>query len=528
MLEELNAATRQLDHALQRYSKACSSFENCTISQLLLNRLSDELLMATSYETRMRQVKSVLSRTMVNPHPLVAPPLTTINSLPPEILCCIFQLVTSEEDCIGEIIGDEEDEEFPKYPELLSHVCSRWRQILISRGSFWSHIDLVPFHRFSRGLIARARAYVSRVTPLTLSVHIVNPVHKNRIPFDRSDFIQFLGSVAPQTRTLELEICRDDMDFHRLILETCFSSLVPGILEDVTIYDANAGEATVHTLIESAENPHSFTSMLLDVPHQRMEEVWHSIAFLNLTGFYPRWTSKAYHGLVELFLIAAGSISTPPLPTETQFTNILLSSPGLRSLRFELELIDWRPQGDSIAPVQLVDLEYLGFATSHFDQVGSILRLIAPGSKPLEVSVELLRNSESPTPFFAGEARRFFARSNVRDFFMSGSSEYQWANTVLGVLPSLENLCLDNFVGDKDFAPYHAPNNQNTPAAYRRFNNLRILFSTIQLNVLRRIIQKHMVQTLKLHCCTIHLNGRPISMREVKRRLADTGVVLKP
>jgi hypothetical protein len=61
-----------------------------------------------------------------------------------------------------------------RYPELLSHVCSCWRQIAVSSHSLWSHIDLVPFQLLQETLIARSQVLTARAGHPLLNVHVLD------------------------------------------------------------------------------------------------------------------------------------------------------------------------------------------------------------------------------------------------------------------------------------------------------------------------------------------------------------------
>lgn len=214
-------------------------------------------------------------------------------------------------------------------------------------------------------------------------------------------------------------------------------------------------------------------------------------------------------------------------PTEAQFINILSSSPRLRILHLGLDLDNRRSYNASIMPVRLDDLERLELISRDFDQFAAFLRVIAPGTKPLQMSLSLKRCFGEPTSIFLNEAQEFFGRSNVTIFTMGVPEDCRRADMVMDVLPPLEHLYLKSLARNTPFTLSPAPNNQGSLAQHSHFNNLHIHSGSIDMDGLRQMIQNHMVQTLKLRDCIVSLNGGNISRKEVRRQLSDIGLIVK-
>ncbi|KAL5632237.1 hypothetical protein ACGC1H_000289 [Rhizoctonia solani] len=132
---------------------------------------------------------------------------------------------------------------------------------------------------------------------------------------------------------------------------------------------------------------------------------------------FPRWTSHAYHGLVDLRLFSTSTRDESDNKiTEAQLVRILEVSPRLRILHFELK-ITHRPETRTAASrVRLADLEVVrvGSAYDDFTRIEHLLRLLEPGPKPLHLSIQC-DAPETDTEFSTLETKAFFTRSKGLD-----------------------------------------------------------------------------------------------------------------
>ncbi|KEP50428.1 F-box-like domain protein [Rhizoctonia solani 123E] len=176
MTDELKLASDQLCVAWNNYQRVCSNLENhlsqrpfgaSSFPSEVCRLLDTEVDLVSSYEPRIQEIKIAVRRAR-NYSSGIAP----INTLPPEILTRIFQLVLAP-PCNLHLLSDDDDEHYPRYPDYLTHVCSQWRRIAISSRSLWCHIDLSCHEIYSVGLAARARAHVARSGELPLELHIL-------------------------------------------------------------------------------------------------------------------------------------------------------------------------------------------------------------------------------------------------------------------------------------------------------------------------------------------------------------------
>lgn len=463
MVDALTAAGNALHLALEEYISVCSTIPSCYVHadqvsggrRMFSARVAEELRMFAFYETKLKQAKMTLSMGR-NYCATIVP----INALPDEILARIFHMVLCSQPCTWKnYVHDSEVLNFPKYPDLLSHVCSRWRWIAISSCTLWSHIDLAPCDSLGKGLLDRAGTLAERAggAPLYIHVFCLDVV----IDFEetKSEFEEFLYSIGTHIKSLELNVDEppdpedsdtedsdagipDEREEERdvYILESCLGSCIPGALTQLIIKD-NARQTSSHIESALARREPTF-SLLLDLPREFLEDLWYPITVLRLgQGLYPLWTSKAYHNLVELHLISGYDPNVPI--SEAQLITILKSSPMLRVLRLDLVITDQARVDVPVSPVHLGELELLSLSSRDLtQQLGSFLRWIAPGSLPLRLSITNRFHAERllSHPGF----KKFFECSNIISLRLAiVSVTCQDVAELLDLLPHLRTLVLD-------------------------------------------------------------------------------------
>ncbi|KAB5589245.1 BIR domain-containing protein [Ceratobasidium theobromae] len=488
IMDELTSASNDLRNALKRYGEVCSMIEESYLRSHTFSDVPreisdcavvDELLQATSYETEIKWAKAAISHTRNSIY------TTAAQSLPPEILAQIFQLLTKRR-CAVTLTGRVPKISFPIYPDRLSHVCSRWRQVAIGTRALWMHIDLAPHHLAHQVLLDRAETYASRVGQSPLEIHIIGP-GDGQEPFDDSRLGRFLVSNTMHIRSLNLASVRhpDDNDFCRSIFTKCFANREPGMFKRLFIDSDWTDDEGSGIFLEAAGNPLHHGSLLVDVPEQHLEDLWLPITTLRLNHIFPCWSSKAYHGLTELHLTS----TEKPTITETQLETILGSSPGLRVFRFGLQITRIRPTSASVVPTRLSDLKVLHLHALGAEQLGIVLSLLAPGSKPLQISI----NGRSETVFLLDEVKQFFARSNVTRVDAENLSAYAQVVQLFNLTPHLRALALSNFSSRR----MDKPENMGAPF---RLDSLYLIKSVSTLDKLRRMLRRHKVR--KLTCLT--------------------------
>ncbi|KAL5637835.1 hypothetical protein ACGC1H_002190 [Rhizoctonia solani] len=433
-------------------------------------------------------------RILENSSSTIAP----ISSLPPELLSRIFYAVLDDQiESLDDTYAPREVLlSFPKYPETLSHVCSRWRQITITSRGLWTRIDLVLYHSFNPGFLARAKVHVDRAGELPLDIHMVDLTLSRMYgpqPHTKPKFIafDFLASTRKPMNALNLVSYRGLRDEHYNFVRYCITNCAPRTLKQLVIRDA-CGVDDRYGFIEFARNPHDPRNLQIDLPEQSLENVWSSVTVLRLAGLYPCWTSRAYHQLVDLRLGPKfDSVQSPPI-SEAQILEILKASPGLRIFHLHLNPIDPLPDNASVSTFQLNELESVNLS---FELVNPsrILRFIIPGKKPMQLSL-----FGPPTDVI----EEFLRHSNVTRFRMVDWKTYPPANA-LCLCPNLQVLVLDVWGSLKEysFQTIQEQGGGGTLVAPIRIPALCILYGQgMTLSDLQRLVENHHVQELTLWC----------------------------
>ncbi|KAL5638655.1 hypothetical protein ACGC1H_003123 [Rhizoctonia solani] len=326
---------------------------------------------------------------------------------------------------------------FIKHPVVLSHVCSHWRQIAVNSGNLWSHIDLVPHQFRLKRLLMRANTYLARAGQSPLEIHIEDPTPLIAIDPKTDKYfrlIEFLAVVAPRTWGLTMSI-RDEPRqaglFYR-ILSVCLNNCVPGTLTQLSI--AVPSNNTGPDLMNEG-------GPWLGLPAEAAEALWLPVTVLRLKNYFPYLSSNMFHGLEELYLV---SDDWRTAISELDLVLVLSSNPKLRVFQLSFDIIDFSDDDNPVVPICLDYLERL-LLKSHKPQLAIFLRLIAPGSRPLTLSIRDSWSSsrETPPAFGPGsEIGNFFARSNVTQLIANGFNSYSQLEELLSMAPTVRILAL--------------------------------------------------------------------------------------
>lgn len=411
-----------------------------------------------------------------------------INTLPNELLTHIFHLVQVKEPCFLR------NNHRMQSSECLSHVCSLWRDIALVSRVLWSHIDIIPTDtgRTRANILTRARTLADRAGDNLVTIHICDQTPQPSYWGSASvDFLPFCESVGPRTRSMQL-YSEDSSGFswtRPLELSDYFHKCVPGTL----------------TRLALKNNRFWVNQELMDRDKRsfdRLDNFLLPIIVLELDGTYPGWASQAYRGLVELRLLCSQSYFFVPF-TAGHLAGILGSSPELRVLQLGLKLTDDVHGGRGqmpLKPVCLNELEVLDLKSLSSNHQRTILSLIVPGSKSLELLTKFPKGSMS---LLAGdEFFQFFKRSNVTRLYLSGSQNRTFIliHQLLNVLPNVQALHLEHvrIMQDRKLCGHC---NSLRPQLY----TLRIQNSDVNLNILQQVLQAYSVSALTMQSCRAQL-----------------------
>ncbi|CAE6380817.1 unnamed protein product [Rhizoctonia solani] len=414
--------------------------------------------------------------------------LVPIHTLPSEILIHILNLAgaVGHESC--------KEHETPYclnrihlQPVVFASVCVQWRTLMFQFPTFWSRIDLVHGHRAGWNIIPRAKIWAecAGLCPLDIRVAVVscNLIEKG--------FVDFLNSIATRTLGSLSFILENASDVNEgTFFKLYFSNWAPGTLKKLII------EKTKHSgrysrLIKSSNSVQQHDSesyLFVDLPDDLLEALWRPVTVLRLHGIYIDWGSQAYHGLTELSLLPSRETHESPTTSirESQFKMILMSSPGLRVLRFGLAVAPnigvILTQGEAIIPVQLNDLELLDldFDRRTETSLKYILRWVAPGPKPL---ILLLPRSYGAIPgsdlvaHNRPDIQSFLVRAKVTELCMYiRDPALDW---LFSLTPHLRTLAVWL---SSSLVTSHNETQENIDSSYGTIDKIYVLASTLKLN----------------------------------------------
>ncbi|CAE6344959.1 unnamed protein product [Rhizoctonia solani] len=450
-MQTLQSIRVKLNTALEEYANACLSLSNChepiPVVSDLASDINTELEGFAYLKSKTTEVETILRKTRNSLLPLVP-----ISSLPDEILTRIFRFVHDVQSLQFERLVDSHFT--PVNILTVSQVCARWRQAAFGSGNLWSRIDLTaPGKAISLGEMSAIWS-----ANLPLHIRIVEPFTYNK--WQIRDFLStgrfddFMLNFGSRIRSLEFSwIPRmgDLFPFWFWILDysLCCSS---DTLTRFTLSDRNI-DAT-HEVPEECFNPshwflvigaaatqrigrNAFSNhIVLDSgPLHHYEEIFSRIKSLKLDLVYPFWTSKAYHGLTELRLTGPRALTN--IMTTQELANILQASPDLRVFHFGLEITPTLP---SPPPISLQDLEVFLLQSLTFSTQQAVLRLLLPGTKPLQMSTTYNDMTQPWLPASPeDEFSRFFKRSNIVQLQVHSSVKVE-PRKFLELLPDIQSL----------------------------------------------------------------------------------------
>ncbi|KAL5633787.1 hypothetical protein ACGC1H_005846 [Rhizoctonia solani] len=473
VITQLNVAYNLLRASIDQYLAVCSSINQAnaygslpdTVLPELVKCVSDELVRVRDLGQTLLTARAVLAATR-NHVSFIVP----ISRLPDDILIHIFQLVTTEHIGRSHDIDGKISHRSLGYPMLLTRVCSRWRRVAMGSTRLWLHIDMPSYVSCDEVAVARVKERINRAGKCPLDLHMVEPdIDSHPAPTLASlvPVSQLLAPISHRIRSLDcklgkpirtLQCPESNARRYSLVLSTFLGHTAVGALERLAINLENVfpGYTSQHYFMEASESSQSPGTLrvptgnivFVSTPPDELESLLFSVSNLELKGLYPRWTSKAYHGLVELRLGAFNGVSIP----ETDLRAILSSSPKLRHLDVGLKITRLSRDLDD-SPVLLEELETLVIGQRGLEELGSFLRFIRPGSRPLSIYLDKSGKCSSypdiPRVPFDARIQAFFARANVETLGIAGTYNYAQVAELLGLVPRvhvlvLNGLCLGN------------------------------------------------------------------------------------
>ncbi|KAL5637710.1 hypothetical protein ACGC1H_002096 [Rhizoctonia solani] len=434
-----------------------------------------------------------------------------INSLPTETLLHIFQLTChswwrtplKRNKGVEDLAWHEKFWSLMSlpYPEVLSHVCCRWRQIVLSSPALWSQIDMFNLEQSSEICLSRASALVSRAQNHHLMLKLTLR-HGSDHPHSNSTSESFCSLVGPRLKSLRIDNEASDTTIFSSVVRATISHAAPGILTDLTITDRYS-----RSILNLGDNSDGLAGWTLpsaehfSMSQSLLDDVLRSIRILRLTGQFLPWASPAYQGLVDLRLLCTRpSHGHRPSIRVAQLREILLACPKLRAFHFGIKINGQMPQGVS-SPVPLNDLEELDVKEMNISSYGDLFPLLAPGHQPFKLVCRV--NPIGEPTVYCPALLAFFQRSQVTRLYVTNrfSIDCQQGFPLEDLLAhsptTLLTLGLERF----KIVELAASRAEHTIEAQPplQLNCLCLRKCAITMNLLRELAKKLPAQLLKLH-----------------------------
>ncbi|KAF8605391.1 hypothetical protein BDV93DRAFT_605338 [Ceratobasidium sp. AG-I] len=490
----------RLAHIIQDYVDACNDLSDAlshhptrgSLEQTLADVDAELSGLERDYE-RLSQAHAIVSRNRNQSKKLVP-----ANGLPTEILSRIFQYAAY--NCVEKVMDRSDG---PSYlcPSVLASVCSMWRETAINLPLLWSHIDLAIDKTKADGCYCHTRIYSERSKNIALYLHVSAMGSKSADEYCVTELLVFLAANAKQIQFLDVCSTQSMEHLGQRILTCWIKHGHPGVSRALRLEVADSGLQSWDPMMDASISP------------VQIEEFFRSIESLDLNGFHVPWESEIYHGLVRL------SLNDTHRPTQSQLTTVLQSSPQLRELDLVGALMqpeEWVTQ----EPIVLKDLEALAV----YDDLALVLPMIAPGSKPMTVTIFVDEDPLSPQAVYSFFGRSIISTLNVENHFRSGIRN--WFPFVLGPLEHLSTLvilgCWFDFPEIHDLL---AKSPEENPNLWPKLHTLNLSDCLLDGDIVHDFLSTHPVQVLELRSCLTNddweLGEDESNMLEVKELLTN-------
>ncbi|CAE6506170.1 unnamed protein product [Rhizoctonia solani] len=509
MIEELANASNRLRAALDHYVRICANVQEACLQGAIPQNITPEYIEQVERELGMIEsydVKMQLAKTAIKITHNYAFTITSINRLPTEILTRIFRINRSID---------------PSSVYYISLVCSRWHTIALQTPSLWTRIDFHPhFCKSFYPSLSRARTHVLRSGEMPLDIHVSAASGQPNENYYDGPMGTLCRLAAPRMESLEIDFGGFNSDQLSNSTHSAISNLFlycnPGLLTKISTFSEHFGFLT-----SDPTGPVAW-AMKLGVENFHLEAILSSVTVLHLTGLYPPWTSRAYHGLVELRLIT--SPTGPDSIPERQLINILQSSPGLRIVHTSLQITHRMEENLSIS-VTIPELEVLQVDSEGGwgENLGylELVRFLTPGLRPLSFTMQcsdlqLIESSKAHT-------KAFLERSNVTQFH---ADRVPYPFDLLSFMPHLKALIFSSCVAlpvDR-LSPDDLSNSQNTTlAVYPKLDICLVIQCSMPLDEFRTAIERCQVRTLMIYSSRFYrgIDKHEVSKETVLRELLE-------
>ncbi|KAG8688125.1 hypothetical protein FRC09_013096 [Ceratobasidium sp. 395] len=400
--------------------------------------------------------------------------LAPINTLPPEILACIFALWKPYWDCFYDDGLNFHD---------LAAVCSYWRQVAINTPELWAHIDIGPSTP-----VGFTELFLKRAGDSPIYMHLNEANTSISKPTSMEKMDQTMSLLSQHLHHVFALDINSDGYFPDLITRTLNTWL------------ACSGKELSRVLVvdfPNAKSVLSFSDTLMAEP-ENAEEMLRSLTMVNLENIYFDWNSKIYWNLRDLRLVFDCDDGNSPAISTLEFANILTASPELEMVKLvSLEIReakDWARE----TPIAMEHLSILHLVNMEPDSLRLLLPLIAVSGPLPEIVLGIAVGSQMQDEFEA-----FLVRSKITTLYCVDQDD-----SYSGFFPlpcrqlvgDLRILVLDN-LSIVETMSGGTNRRISQPSAHPL--SVTLVGCTVNLGTLKTFILDYSIQTLCFEVCQL-------------------------
>ncbi|KDN36619.1 hypothetical protein RSAG8_10722, partial [Rhizoctonia solani AG-8 WAC10335] len=217
------------------------------------------------------------------------------------------------------------------------------------------------------------------------------------------------------------------------------------------------------------------------IPIHKLPQELLARVFLSVFGSRPTQT-------FELRLIRGALRPDNAVISEDDLIGIIRASPALRILQFSLTIVQALSAEPLVSPISLEHLELLNVAGMAPNELGALLRWVAPGPKPLRLAINLDSDCSSDIAWLRlpdNEVTSFFARSHVSKIYPE-HGDYKIMFHLLDLCPCLTTLACSS---TKTSEPQsHLPEQDELFISHPALESLLILKGSVNTTPMLNII----------------------------------------
>ncbi|KAG8770554.1 hypothetical protein FRC12_004192 [Ceratobasidium sp. 428] len=399
--------------------------------------------------------------------------LAPVNTLPPEILACIFALWKPYRSCYRDDGADFHD---------LAAVCSYWRQVAINIPELWGHIDISPSTPVGFAELLLKRAGDSLIE---IHLHEANAFTSRPTSMEKMDqTMSLLSQHLHYIFALDIDSTGCFPDFITRTLSTLFDRSGRDLLGSLTVAFPNADSVL------------SFSDTLMTEP-ENAAEMLHSLDEIHLENIYFDWDSKIYWNLADLRLVFGCDKGKSPIST-LELTKILKASPELEILKLEgLEIRETEDLAGK-TPIAMKHLSVLHLVNMDPDSLQLLLPLMTLSGPLPEIVLGIAVGSQMQDEFEA-----FLVRSKITTLYCLDQDDCYSGFFPLPSGQPLDDLRILVLDGLSIVETISRGANRHTSQLSAHPLSVTLVDCTVDLGTLNALILDYDIQTLCFEVCQL-------------------------